>query len=916
MGVGLRDDFNFVRDFISELTSRDNGFARELEGINDAAAIQNDFELLRNWAQTLPDDLRQQALDKIDEVEADENFDPQRFQDLAEELLNGDSDDPKCDDRRKPPWNFPNLFDNPPISPLALDLTGQGLEIIDLDDSNAYFDLDNNGFASHTAWLGGGSGFLALDLNGNGRIDDQSELFGAVSFDGPDDHGFAKLALYDENGDGVIDAQDSVFADLLIWRDFNGDGLTDEGELFTLDELGIVSISLDAQFVDTWEGANWISHTATFTMADGTVREIHDIWFDHSQMLTRYAWGQDFDFHPDIDFLPDLAGYGTLKDLRFAISLDDDLRLDLRALVLDAPELTALEIRDRFETFLHDWAGVSDVDPASRGSHVDARKLAVLETLHGRQFLNWVGGESIGWNAGRQLMQQYDLMLSAYLISFMTQQPFAQMMIGGDIEAAFDNPWIGFSYLEYDVLRDRVSADADDFVQTMVEDYFAPRIAESATAVVDVAVFAKVFGAGLSLWLYDDTDGEAFSVALQSSLLDAGIGANWSALFDAVNSGIRIATPEGEGFTAINDTGRDLIFSNALDTTMAGGRGDDIYVYARGNGHDTIIEGSHQGNNDELFFIDISSDEVTLVREGMHLRVLIPESAEGAGDEGSVFVMHQLEARWQYGVETLHFADGVSWTQADLRALIIEQDRQNGETEIVGFRSADVIRSTEGDNILRGMQGNDTYIYARGNGHDTIIENSHQGNNDQLIFEDIASSEVTLVREGMHLRVLIPESAEGAGDEGSVFLMHHFEMRWGFGVETIHFADGVSWTQSQVAALLDHPDAGPLTHRGFAADDTFVSTGANEVFFGGGGDDTFVFAPGFGQDAIVDFSAGAGSDDTIVFDEAVFADLDAVIAAAEQQGDDVLITANDDDALLLKGVSLSQLHEDDFRFVA
>ena len=168
----------------------------------------------------------------------------------------------------------------------------------------------------------------------------------------------------------------------------------------------------------------------------------------------------------------------------------------------------------------------------------------------------------------------------------------------------------------------------------------------------------------------------------------------------------------------------------------------------------------------------------------------------------------------------------------------------------------------------------------------------------------------------MHLRVLIPESAEGAGDEGSVFLMHHFEMRWGFGVETIHFADGVSWTQSQVAALLDHPDAGPLTHRGFAADDTFVSTGANEVFFGGGGDDTFVFAPGFGQDAIVDFSAGAGSDDTIVFDEAVFADLDAVIAAAEQQGDDVLITANEDDALLLKGVSLSQLHEDDFRFVA
>jgi len=51
MGDGIRDDFNFVRDLISELTSRDNGFARELEGINDPAAIQNDFELLRNWVR-------------------------------------------------------------------------------------------------------------------------------------------------------------------------------------------------------------------------------------------------------------------------------------------------------------------------------------------------------------------------------------------------------------------------------------------------------------------------------------------------------------------------------------------------------------------------------------------------------------------------------------------------------------------------------------------------------------------------------------------------------------------------------------------------------------------------------------------------------------------------------------------------
>ena len=417
------------------------------------------------------------------------------------------------------------------------------------------------------------------------------------------------------------------------------------------------------------------------------------------------------------------------------------------------------------------------------------------------------------------------------------------------------------------------------------------------------------------LWLNRDAGSTWFADALESTLEDYGIGGNWSILFDAVISGMRLSTASGESFTAINDSGRDLIFSNELNTTLAGGRGNDIYVYVRGNGHDTIVESSNQGNNDQLVFFDIASTEVTLVREGMHLRILIPESTEGAGDEGSVLLRHQFESRWDFGVERLHFADGVSWTQANLREMIIEQDRQSGETEIIGFRAADVIRSTEGDNILRGMERNDTYIYARGNGHDTIIESSNQGNNDQLIFEDIVSTEVTLVREGMHLRILIPESTEGAGDEGSVFLRHHFEGRWGFGVETVHFADGVSWTQSQAAALLNPTGIGPLTHRGFNGDDTFISSGANEVFFGGGGDDTFVFAPGFGHDAIISFSTGAGSDDTIVFYEGVFTDLDAVITAATQQGDDVLITVDDDNSLLLKGVLLSQLHADDFSFV-
>src|SRR5258706_15507475 len=85
-------------------------------------------------------------------------------------------------------------------------------------------------------------GLLAIDRNANGTIDDASELFGS-----PTVNGFEALAALDSNSDGVIDTADDDFGELRIWRDLNQDTHVDAGELQTLNEAGIVSISLDAQ---------------------------------------------------------------------------------------------------------------------------------------------------------------------------------------------------------------------------------------------------------------------------------------------------------------------------------------------------------------------------------------------------------------------------------------------------------------------------------------------------------------------------------------------------------------------------------------------------------------------------------------------------------------------------------------------
>lgn len=79
-------------------------------------------------------------------------------------------------------------------------------------DQKFYFDLDTDGKKEQISFAGQGSGFLALDKNGDGTINDGSELFGTKSGDG-----FKDLASYDQDGNGWIDENDSIFSKLRIW---------------------------------------------------------------------------------------------------------------------------------------------------------------------------------------------------------------------------------------------------------------------------------------------------------------------------------------------------------------------------------------------------------------------------------------------------------------------------------------------------------------------------------------------------------------------------------------------------------------------------------------------------------------------------------------------------------------------------
>ena len=133
--------------------------------------------------------------------------------------------------------------------PIVLDFDGDGLAFQTGADA-VRFDLDADGFAEYTAWPAAGDGVLVMDRDGSGVIEDGREVVSENFAEGGFANSLDALISLDENGDGVLDRNDSAFADLQVWNDLNQDGVSQAGELATLDQLGIRSFDLAAAMIE------------------------------------------------------------------------------------------------------------------------------------------------------------------------------------------------------------------------------------------------------------------------------------------------------------------------------------------------------------------------------------------------------------------------------------------------------------------------------------------------------------------------------------------------------------------------------------------------------------------------------------------------------------------------------------------
>ena len=219
---------------------------------------------------------------------SDDPLDPDD-EDLSDE---SDGSDGGLGNGASDPESMGDGTDNPDpgggLEPIVLDLDGDGVELVDIDASTAFFDLNGDGYRTHLGWVSADDGLLAYDKDGDGVIQDADEL-SFVSYVAGALTDLEGLQYFDTNSDGVLDANDAEWASFGVWQDLDQDGETDAGEFQSLDARGITSISLTSDGVEEDVGTNHVFGTGSYQITGGGTYDFADVSLTTSLIGYRVA---------------------------------------------------------------------------------------------------------------------------------------------------------------------------------------------------------------------------------------------------------------------------------------------------------------------------------------------------------------------------------------------------------------------------------------------------------------------------------------------------------------------------------------------------------------------------------------------------------------------------------------------------
>jgi len=179
--------------------------------------------------------------------------------------------------------------------PIVMDLDGDGVELVALGESSAFYDINADGYLYNLGWAGADDALLAYDKDNDGDITAKDEI-SFVGYKAGARTDWEGLVHFDSNNDGVLDNRDAEFAKFRVWQDADGDGDVDAGELKTLAQHNIRSLDLNpnygAQLSPTDRDGNLIYGEGGYTKTDGTRGVFGDVALAAGTMGYRVNNGQ------------------------------------------------------------------------------------------------------------------------------------------------------------------------------------------------------------------------------------------------------------------------------------------------------------------------------------------------------------------------------------------------------------------------------------------------------------------------------------------------------------------------------------------------------------------------------------------------------------------------------------------------
>ena len=635
-----------------------------------------------------------------------------------------------------------------PTDPLALDLDGDGVETLGITaDKQILFDHNGDGIKAGTGWVKSDDALLVLDRNGNGSIDNGSELFGVdtvMSNGQKATTGFAALTDLDSDRNGVFNNADARYSQVQIWRDLDQDGMSDSDELQTLVDAGIASINLNsvANRRDFGNG-NVQTDTASFTRADGSAGIAANLNFANNAFYREF--GDKIALTAEASGIANLRGSGMVRDLQEAASINAELIQDVNRLV----GLSRVGMMSQLDQLLQDSAGTADFKTSQQRAADMGIKLffgvpeATSAEMKAIRLIEQPGANST------QILTELGVTAARYNIIKEKVAEFGKMI--GVLEAFNGQTFLDFSASGLTVngavfpatLPSPTNPDSNDAV--------------AAPLAISPVVVVSALGSNQIEWLR-----QSYTV-LKESVYDGLVAqTRLKDYLDAVSLKI-----DASGIS--------------MDFTVLDARLDDIY---KSDPFTAFID-----------CLELKKSTDMLSKMGWQGAARLSAWISDIAAKGQLDQLRSSLASAYAGSSTgapeirvgTTGADTISAVKSD--AILIGL---SGNDSLYGNGGNDILDGGAGNDWLVGGTGSDVYLFSRGGGQDTVNNtDTMAGKTDAVQFAaDIASTDVNLSRSEANLVLSIKDTT----DKLTISSYFSQDAAGSFKVEEIRFADGTVWT--------------------------------------------------------------------------------------------------------------------------